>query len=460
MKTTQLNQPSLLTRYGFKLSDANDRFSFRRTHACELLTRALHRVGTTIEQLQEVSESVWADALQAVSFQIERRGGECLVDPTEEELPLADIDLYMRGVARWLNELGIHTFHCCDGHGRRTPIVGLLTQPTFEQLKLLRAIAPEGMTIHTRGKTIRFECSNNRELLLQLAERLYEILADDSALVRYEAETFKHSLLQWLNIPGESRREAPIRQALRGRLRHIADDLFVDRAGNVCAAVYCGQGPTVLLSAHMDIYEALEEGRQIVQEGTVLRSTAGILGADDRAGITIILEIVRNVRRTGFSGTLKIAFTVEEEIGLVGSRKLDPLFLADVDAAIVVDRRGTRDIVTSCAGIIPFCHESYGLLFERAGVMAGMDDWRVTEGGSSDARILAETFGIPSVNLSAGYRNEHTERESVDYLAAYETVMLIKTVLHHRLIGTRDKRSGSLHDFRSAAFSPLSASSL
>jgi putative aminopeptidase FrvX len=184
----------------------------------------------------------------------------------------------------------------------------------------------------------------------------------------------------------------------------------------------------------MDIYEALEEGRQIVQEGTVLRSTAGILGADDRAGIAVILELVRNVRRTNFNGTLKIAFTVEEEIGLVGSQKLDPRFLADVDAAIVVDRRGTRDIVTSCAGIIPFCHESYGLLFERAGAMAGMNDWKATEGGSSDARIFAETFGIPSVNLSAGYRNEHTERESVDYLATYQTVKLIETVLHHRLI--------------------------
>jgi hypothetical protein len=29
-------------------------------------------------------------------------------------------------------------------------------------------------------------------------------------------------------------------------------------------------------------------------------------------------------------------------------------FLQDVDAAIVVDRRGTRDIVTSYAGIVPF----------------------------------------------------------------------------------------------------------
>ncbi|MET3289294.1 UNVERIFIED_CONTAM: tripeptide aminopeptidase [Brevibacillus sp. OAP136] len=431
---------TLLAQFGFKPSDLESRYSFRRSHASELLNQTLCNVGTTLEQLDQVSREKWMEALQMASFQIERRGGECLVNPMEEELPLADIDLYMRGITRWLNELGIYTAYCCDGHGRRIPKVELLTYPTNKQVRLLQSVAPEGMVIRVRGKSISFECNHDRELLLQLAGRLYEIHMDSAALLRFEAELFKHSLIELLTIPGESGKEARIRRVLQSKLRPITDDIFIDHTGNVCATVYCGQGPTVLLSAHMDIYQELEEGRQIVQQGTVLSSTAGILGADDRAGIAIILEIVRNIHQTNFNGTLKIAFTVEEEIGLLGSQQLDPLYLADVDAAIVVDRRGTRDIVTSCGGIIPFCPESYGLLFEQAGAMAGMDDWKVTAGGSSDAKIFSQTFGIPSVNLSAGYRNEHTERETIDYLDSYQTVKLIEALLHNQLIEIQDNK--------------------
>lgn len=214
----------------------------------------------------------------------------------------------------------------------------------------------------------------------------------------------------------------------------MADDCFVDRAGNLLATIYCGEGPTVLLSSHMDMYEEIEPHRDIIQEGTILSSSKGILGADDRAGIAVILELCQRIHKTNFNGTLKVAFTVKEEIGLLGSQQIDPWFLQEVDAAIVIDRRGKRDIVTSCGGVIPFCSPSFGLIFEQAGVMAGMNDWKITEGGSSDAKIFAQKFGIPSVNLSAGFQNEHTEAETVDYVASYETVKLIETVLHQQLI--------------------------
>jgi tripeptide aminopeptidase len=107
---------------------------------------------------------------------------------------------------------------------------------------------------------------------------------------------------------------------------------------------------------------------------------------------------------------------------------IDPTFLQNVDAAIVVDRRGTRDIVTSYAGIVPFCGNDYGRIFETAGALAGMPDWKMAPGGLSDAKFFAE-FGIPSVNLSVGYEHEHTEFETLDYKAALETVLLLEAVL-------------------------------
>jgi tripeptide aminopeptidase len=111
---------------------------------------------------------------------------------------------------------------------------------------------------------------------------------------------------------------------------------------------------------------------------------------------------------------------------------IDPTFLQDVDAAIVIDRRGTRDIVTSYAGIMPFC-DDYARIFETAGALAGMPDSKITTGGLSDAKFFAE-FGIPTVNLSVGYQYEHTEEETLDYKAAFDTVILLETVLDQQLI--------------------------
>lgn len=62
-----------------------------------------------------------------------------------------------------------------------------------------------------------------------------------------------------------------------------------------------------------------------------------------------------------------------------------------------------------------------------------MDDWKIIPGGISDAMVFL-VYGIPSVNLSAGYKNEHQETETVDYKSTFETVLLVESILHHQLI--------------------------
>jgi tripeptide aminopeptidase len=429
-----MKKNQLLARYGLKKSDQPD------SHAGQLLWRTrMNLGGIHLDHTAEVNESEWFKALQQASRQVDRFGGGCLIDPQTSELPLADIDPYMRGVVRWMNELEIHTAYCCDGHGKRTPYVVLMHNPTQKQLQLLKTCLPDGLQMLCQGKRISLETEGDTaDLLLSFAERIQSIIQDPGQLIRYEAEKFKESLLELLDVPGESGSEEPIRRNVRRKLRKYVDDMYVDRAGNVLASIDCGDGPTVLLSAHMDVYREIDAGRHIVQEGTLLRSTSGILGADDRAGIAIILKVCETIHKTNFNGTLKIALTAKEEIGLVGSRNIDPWFMRDVDAAIVLDRRGSRDVVSSCRGVIPFCSPAYALLFEQAGILAGMNDWKVTAGGSSDARVYAAQFDIDAVNLSVGFQNEHTELEILDYLATYETSKLVEAVLHYQLIGRKN----------------------
>ena len=390
------------------------------------------------QHLDAISETDWMEALQQTAKQMVFRndipGRETLVDPTKNELPLIQIDPYVRGIVRWLNMMHIYTIYSCDGEGVRPATIYFLEDLSAQQLAIIRACTPQQIRIKAeKRKATLFYQRGHIDDLLTMAERLYNVWRNPELLMTYRLETFKHRLYSLLSINGRSGRETMIRQMLYGRLRQKTDWCQIDAYGNLLAAVYCGNGPTILLSAHMDTVRPFSPKRTIIENGTILSSSRGILGADDRAGIAVILEILDFIRHSRFQGTLKIAFTVEEEIGCLGSRNIDPTFLQDVDAAIVVDRRGTRDIVTSYAGIVPFCTDEYGRIFETAGALAGMPDWKMTHGGLSDAKVFAE-FGIPSVNLSVGYEHEHTEFETLDYSATLETVLLLETVLENNMI--------------------------
>ena len=58
------------------------------------------------------------------------------------------------------------------------------------------------------------------------------------------------------------------------------------------------------------------------------------------------------------------------------------------------------------------------------GVKIADTNWKATEGGISDAMVFAEN-GINSINLSAGYYNEHTDAEYAVLSEMRDTVKLI-----------------------------------
>ncbi|WP_138418309.1 M20/M25/M40 family metallo-hydrolase [Aquibacillus sediminis] len=422
----------LLARQGLQMKDLE-----LPSHEQKLLNLTLSNLKTTNPsdaKLADLSEEMLINHVQQAASYMDGIGRGSLVDPRRNELPLSDMDDYIRGIVRWLNELGIYTSMSCDGHDRRAAMLWLIEPLTRKEMDVILTCTPDDLRVKFHGKKISLHYpKGQRKLLLDTAERLYQMVTYPDTMIDIEASKFKSRLVELLHISGESGKERNIRKCLDRKLQSVVDYTYVDGARNLLAYRYFGEGPTILLSAHMDTFEEFEVGRSLNERGTTLTSSAGILGADDRAGIAVILELLYRLERTNFNGTIKVAFTVKEEIGCVGSQDIDTCFLEDVNSAIVIDRRGTRDIVTSYADIIPFCSESYGKIFEQAGKLAGMPDWKITAGGLSDARSFAEK-GIPSVNLSAGYMHEHTDAETVDYKATFETVKLIETALHERLI--------------------------
>jgi len=238
---------------------------------------------------------------------------------------------------------------------------------------------------------------------------------------------FKQELYELLCIEAPSGAEAKVVDYVKPILEGLMDNVFLDSYGNLLAekVVGDGNGATILLSAHMDTVSNIKKGRKVLFNNRTqeFRSSKGILGADDRAGIAIILAALRNVDKTSFSGKIQVAFCREEEIGCVGSSNIDVEWYKDAHLAIVVDRRGSRDIVTGSFTPWNFCSEAVGEFFENCSALLDMN-WKSVGGGISDACTFSSN-GVHSVNLSAGYENEHTDKEFVNIRYSKDTVNLI-----------------------------------
>ena len=123
-------------------------------------------------------------------------------------------------------------------------------------------------------------------------------------------------------IDSPSGEEEVVAQHLVGRLEGLGLKVMRDDYGNVVASDG-GEDP-LILSAHMDTVEPGRgvkpsvDGERIVSDGTT------ILGGDCKAGVAAILEALESIEEDGVARrAIEVAFTREEEIGLVGARNLD-----------------------------------------------------------------------------------------------------------------------------------------
>lgn len=123
-------------------------------------------------------------------------------------------------------------------------------------------------------------------------------------------------------------------------------------AGNIIARLP-GRGaeknPVLLFSAHLDTVTSSAGVKPVVAEGVVRSDGRTILGADDKAGVAVLLEVARRLREGNVRhGEIVFLFTVGEEAGLLGSRFLKP---GDVkaDMGFVLDSGGPPGTIINAA---------------------------------------------------------------------------------------------------------------
>jgi hypothetical protein len=138
------------------------------------------------------------------------------------------------------------------------------------------------------------------------------------------------------------------------------------------------------------------------------------LGADDRAGVFAIIQIIKSGLRP------TVIITTDEEKGGIGASALVrnmPKPPTDLKYIIQLDRQGSMDCVF---------YDCLNKEFEEYVESFGF----VTDFGSfSDISVLCPAWRVAGVNLSIGYYDEHSVSETLYIGHMNSTILKVKNML-------------------------------
>jgi hypothetical protein len=175
-----------------------------------------------------------------------------------------------------------------------------------------------------------------------------------------------------------------------------------------------GEGSRTLFSCHTDTVHRNDEMQKIywdVHREEFFKKDEQPLGADDAAGVWLMLEMID----AGIPGTY--VFHRGEERGGIGSTWVSTNakdWLKDnFDRAIAFDRKATHSVITH-QGYGRCCSDLFGEALAEA-LNAACDDFMYV---TDDTGVFTDTANYTDyisecTNISCGYYNEHTARETL-----------------------------------------------
>ncbi|MGH2956229.1 MAG: M20/M25/M40 family metallo-hydrolase [Solirubrobacterales bacterium] len=234
-------------------------------------------------------------------------------------------------------------------------------------------------------------------------------------------------------IPSPTGEEREVADAVLEELREMGVDVSEDDsaaparagAGNLIARVPGRSEGWLAFFAHLDTVPH-EGSIEVAEENGVYRSRGDtILGADNKAAVTVLMELAaRRVREPAPLG-LELVFTVAEEDGLRGAKELDieslraPFgFVLDhatpIGEVIVAAPTYKRLVATfngheAHAGINP--EEGHSAIAAAAAAVNGMKLGRIDEGTTANVGMIE---GGTASNVVPGHCTILGEARSVD----------------------------------------------
>jgi tripeptide aminopeptidase len=143
---------------------------------------------------------------------------------------------------------------------------------------------------------------------------------------RYLSATFA----ELCRIESPSGRERACAERVIAELRALGVPVEEDRAGELTGsdcgnllARIAGRGSSarsLMLCAHLDTVPLQAPVEPVLRDGFWENANDGILGADNKAAIAVILALARHICREGSPVDVELLFTVGEEAALAGAR--------------------------------------------------------------------------------------------------------------------------------------------
>jgi dipeptidase D len=193
-----------------------------------------------------------------------------------------------------------------------------------------------------------------------------------------------------------------------------------DAAGNLVVRVPASPGrehaPTVILQGHLDMvcerdldspYDPRTGPVGVLRDGDWLRGDGTTLGADDGVAIAAMLAVAEDDHE---HGPLELLMTVEEEVGLVGARALDPALIggalllnldSEEDATLTVGCAGSVDTVVRFA-VLREPVAGTLLRVTVAGARGGHSGGDIALGRANAIKVLARALrAAPGLRITA-----------------------------------------------------------
>ncbi len=169
----------------------------------------------------------------------------------------------------------------------------------------------------------------------------------------------------------------------------------------------------ILLVAHLDTVHP--QPKEIyVKDGFVVCDEASGLGADDRAGVLCILNMIKKGYRPS------VLFTDGEESGCIGAQEFADFAKApDVNLMVEVDRAGSNH----------FAFYTNKLTDELTEYMQECTGLTGSPGSITDIAVLTSEYDIDSVNIACGYYNNHTLKERLNIQEFFEACRCVQNIL-------------------------------
>lgn len=145
----------------------------------------------------------------------------------------------------------------------------------------------------------------------------------------------KGSFLDLVKIDSHSREEKEVAQYVKNHLEALGVKVSMDDAaekiggncGNLLARLsgpLAGKVEPLLFCAHLDTVTPGKGVKPVEEKGVIRSSGDTILGADDKSGLAVMLELVHVLKEDSIAfGEIELLFTVAEEVGLFGARNFD-----------------------------------------------------------------------------------------------------------------------------------------